>query len=117
VLLHTDWVPDALLLLPGSKAAEAARPLLASWPKRITLVDPDLLQVTNRTRATLAPAKTRRPPVHLVALVLLCLIAVGGPIAEMKLPHEIREMLGYEVGAISLLLAIIPLLKQKQKNN
>lgn len=65
-----------------------------------------------------SPAKasaTRRPPVHLVVLVLLWLILVAGPLAEGKLPNQVQVMLGTEVGTVSLALAITQMMNQKRK--
>lgn len=61
------------------------------------------------------PAKTRRPPVHLVVLVLLWLTLVAGPLAEGKLPDEIQTMLSTEIGMVSLALAITQMMNQKRK--
>lgn len=58
---------------------------------------------------------TRRPPVHLVVLVLVWLILVAGPIAEGKLPDEVQVMLSTEIGTVSLALAITQMMNDKRK--
>lgn len=60
-----------------------------------------------------APVKIRRPPVHLVILVLLWLVLIAGPLAEMKLPDEIQAMLSTEVGTVALGLAITQMMNRK----
>jgi hypothetical protein len=66
----------------------------------------------------LVPAKVsanRRPPVQLAVLVLIWLILVAGPVAEVKLPSEIQTMLGTEVGTVALALTITQMMKDKRK--
>lgn len=65
---------------------------------------------------TLAKASaTRRPPMHLVVLVLIWLVLVVGPLAEGKLPNEIQTMLGTEVGTVALGLAITQMMNDRRK--
>ena len=82
------------------------------------LVFTEALRAAAPKTIKLAPAKlsvTRRPPVHLVVLVLIWLILVGGPLAEGKLPSEIQTMLSTEVGTIALALAITQWMNDKRK--
>jgi hypothetical protein len=58
---------------------------------------------------------TRRAPVHLVALVLIWLVLIGGPVAGEKLPVEFQTMLSTEVGTVALGLAIMQMMKDKRK--
>jgi hypothetical protein len=58
---------------------------------------------------------TRRPPVHLVVLVLIWLVLIGGPVAGEKLPVEFQTMLSTEVGTVALGLAITQAINQKRK--
>jgi hypothetical protein len=66
----------------------------------------------------LVPAKVsanRRPPAQLAVLVLVWLVLVAGPVAEVKLPPEIQTMLGTEVGTVALALTITQIMNQKRK--
>jgi hypothetical protein len=58
---------------------------------------------------------SRRPPVHLVVVVLIWLILLAGPLADGKLPSEIQAMLGSEIGTISMALALTQTINQKRK--
>lgn len=73
----------------------------------------ELAKVLGWTAAKHAGAKTRRPPVQLVALVLLWLILVAGPLAEGRLPNEIQTMLSTEVGTVALGFTITQMMKRK----
>jgi hypothetical protein len=56
----------------------------------------------------------RRPHAHLVVLVILWLILIGGPMAEGKLSSEIQMMLSTEIGTVALGLAITQAMNQKK---
>ena len=62
-----------------------------------------------------APARARRPPAHLLVLVLVWLILVVGPVAEGKLPNELQMMLSTEVGTVSLAIVLTQMMSQKRK--
>lgn len=66
-------------------------------------------------RAPAAITRSRLPIGQLAVLVLVWLVLVGGPVAELKLPPEIQMMLGTEVGTVALALAITQMMKDKRK--
>jgi hypothetical protein len=72
------------------------------------------LAVTPSSMRTSARASAR-PPVHLVVLVLIWLVLIGGPVAGEKLSAEMQTMLSTEVGTVALGLAITQYVNQNKK--
>lgn len=138
-------VSDVEPLPPGRLEIWEARRLGIPLFSRLTLSDADTSAAIRNVEANMArllretdlsfiiptavvvtemkswPAKTasrsrsRWPVVQLAVLVLLWLVLVAGPVAEVKLPDEIQAMLGTEVGTVALALTITQMMKDKRK--
>lgn len=115
---------------PGMTVAEIAEALtlfqtdmreLGEYRRNPGSPEPEILiqaRAAIAAAAKPAPGKaliTRRPPVQLVALVLMWLVMIGGPVAMERLPNEIQMMLSTEAGTLGLGIAIVQTMKDTRK--
>lgn len=116
VLFHTEPPPGRITRLPPR--TEMSWAVAEANMNQVLRESLPYLAVLREVQAMYAddpaPAKTRRPPVKLVVLVLIWLILVVGPLADGKLPAEVQTMLSTEVGTVALGLAITQMINQKK---
>jgi hypothetical protein len=91
----------------------------APGPDVITVSDDDSLRPENLNRLLVKASRDGMAglsAVQILALVLICLLAIGMPFAQLTLPPEGQALLGDEYGTLSLGLTIALLIVQNRKH-